>query len=103
MLYLFRENALALYPVEIQEHISVHRTPVRHVRRWKTKNFLDPTIRLQAPLQDVSDSKHDSLAQEFWQLSKDVITLFECFGQYPEFLEELPDFSLAEDLQVCAS
>lgn len=102
VLYLFRKNAEELYPEGIREHIIANRTPVKHVRRWKAKNFLDPTIKIQAPLQDNSDSTHDSLAQEFWQFSRDVITLFECFGQYPEFLEELPDFSIAEDLQVCA-
>ncbi|KAI0092807.1 hypothetical protein BDY19DRAFT_926398 [Irpex rosettiformis] len=102
VLYLFRENAQTLFPEEIKEHIHVHHTPVKHIRRWKTKNFLDHTINIQTPLLDDSNSKHDTLAQEFWQFSKDVITLFECFGQYPEFLEELPDFSLAEDLQVWA-
>ena len=46
--------------------------------------------------------KSDGLAREFGQFSQDVVTLFECFGQYPEFLEELPDLSLTEDLQISA-
>jgi WD repeat-containing protein 26 len=101
VLHLFRQNAEDLYPEKIQEHVSTNRTPVEPVRRWKTKNFLDYTIQLQAPY--VEAAKPDNLASECGMFAKDVMTLFDCFSQFPEFIEELPDWSLAEDLQVSLS
>lgn len=100
VLYLFRQNAQTLFPQQIREHIRRHHTPIKPVRHWRTKNFLDPNDDIQGLSFAVLD-KPDGLAKAFRQFSEDVDTLFECFGEYPEFLEELPDRALAEDLRVC--
>lgn len=70
--------------------------PIKPIRRWKTTIFFDPTIDIYTGLDEP-----DGLAIEFRQFSEDIITLFECFAQYPEFLEELPNSFFAEDIKVC--
>ena len=82
----------------IRDYTKSHPTPVRPVRHWKTRTFLSPAINKILPSTDLN--KFNGLAGEFRQFSEDVVTLFDCFGQYPEFLEELPDRSLADDLKV---
>ena len=98
VLYLFRQNAYNLYPDMIRDYTTSHPTPVRPVRHWKTRTFLSPTINKILPSTDLD--KFNGLGWEFRQFSEDVVTLFDCFCQYPEFLEELPDRSLAQDLEV---
>ncbi|KAI0699395.1 hypothetical protein BC835DRAFT_1412586 [Cytidiella melzeri] len=100
VLDLFRQNAMNLYPEEIQAHMNAHPSPVKTMRRWRTKNFLDYKMQVQSP---AIPEKPDNLALEFRMFSKDVMTLFDCFSQFPEFVEELPDWSLAEDLHVWAN
>lgn len=100
VLYLFRQNAQIVVPDEMKEYIRSHPTPIKPVRRWKTNNISDSRADFRVLPYTILD-KPDGLAQEFRQFSEDVIALFECFDQYPEFLEELPDRSFAEDLQVC--
>ena len=76
--------------------MTAHPTPLKPVRRWKAKNFLD-----HQHLQPSTNSeKYENIALEFRLFSKDVMTLFDCFSQFPQFVEELPDWSLAEELQV---
>lgn len=75
-----------------------HPAPLKPVRRWKAKNFLDRTKHTQ--MLPSTDTKYENLALEFRLFSRDVMTLFDCFSQFPQFVEELPDWSLAEDLQV---
>lgn len=95
VLSLFRENALELYPEELRAHIASHPPPVKPIRRWKSNSFLDHAIQSQ---RDAGNP--ESLAQEFHMFSKDVETLFDCFTQFPQFIEELPDWSLSDDLRV---
>ena len=95
VLCLFRENAAELYPDELRAHVASHPPPVKPVRRWKAKNFLDHALQAQE-----DTGKAGNLALEFRMFSKDMETLFECFVQFPQFVEELPDWSLAEDLRV---
>ncbi|KAI0092759.1 hypothetical protein BDY19DRAFT_925993 [Irpex rosettiformis] len=99
VLHVFRQNAKDLYPVEIQAHIVANPTPLKPVRRWKTKNFLDHK---QLQPSTVSE-KYENIGLEFRMFSRDVVTLFDCFSQFPQFVEELPDWSLAEDLQIWAN
>lgn len=92
---MFRENAADLYPEEVKPWVASHPPTVKPVRQWKHKNFLDYAIQSQTEL-----NKPDNLALEFRMFSKDVETLFECFVQFPQFVEEIPDWSLAKDLSV---
>ncbi|KAI0736393.1 hypothetical protein BC629DRAFT_1600734 [Irpex lacteus] len=101
VLHLFRQNARDLYTEEIQAHMVAHPAPLKPVRRWKAKNFLDRTKHTQ--MSPSTDTKYENLALEFRLFSRDVMTLFDCFSQFPQFVEELPDWSLAEDLQIWAN
>ena len=64
-------------------------------RQWKSKNFLDHAVQSQGDI-----NKPENLALEFRIFAKDVETLIDCYVQFPQFIEELPDRSLAEDLHV---
>ncbi len=44
------------------------------------------------------DSKH--LVLELQLFSRDISTLLECFSQFPEFVDEIPDRALGKDLNV---
>ncbi|KAI0773346.1 hypothetical protein BC629DRAFT_1595119 [Irpex lacteus] len=99
VLHLFRYNAKNLYPEEIQAHIDKHPAPLKPIRHWKSKNFLDRKTHGQV---SASTEKYENLALEFRWFSRDIMTLFECFTQFPQFVEELPDWSLAQELQVWA-
>lgn len=76
--------------------MNAHPTPLKPVRRWKAKNFLDH----QHWKPSTNPEKYENIAMEFRLFSKDVMTLFDCFSQFPQFVEELPDWSLAEELEV---
>jgi WD repeat-containing protein 26 len=103
VLHLFRQNAESLYPEKIQEHAGKTKSRVKPVRSWRMKNFLNHTMRDRKPrVQTTKDPKNAvNLALEFRKFSEDVGTLFECFSQFPEFVEELPDWSIAEEINVC--
>lgn len=40
------------------------------------------------------------LAEELRLLSEEVRNLFDCFRQFPQFVDEIPDSSIAHDLEA---
>ncbi|KAI0699394.1 hypothetical protein BC835DRAFT_1412585 [Cytidiella melzeri] len=101
VLHHFRQNAMNLFPEEIQAQSSDRPTPLKIVRRWRTKHHVNHKTWIQSSTDNVK-LKPDELALEFQTFSEGVMTLFDCFSQFPEFVEELPDWTLAEDLRSWA-
>ncbi|KAI0699396.1 WD40-repeat-containing domain protein [Cytidiella melzeri] len=95
VLDLFRQNAMNLYPKEIKAHVKADTTSIKTT--WRKKY-----VQLASKTQVQSPAKPDSLVLEFQMFSKEVVILFDCFTQFPEFAE-LPDCSLADDLRVWAN
>lgn len=91
----FRENATELYPAELSFYIVSHPLPAKLTRRWRAKSFLDHALVLR---EDTNSG--ENLVLEFRIFSQDVTALLDCFVQFPQLVEELPDWSLAAELRV---
>ncbi len=75
-------------------------SPLEPIRRGKA----DPTLAYKQKLSITSaDPKAVSgvLKEELRQFSEDVKNLLDCFRQFPEFVDELPDPAIAHRLEVC--
>ena len=55
----------------------------------------------------ISDSQHQpnarDLPNELNALAKDIATVLDCSSQYPEFLDEVPEQTLEEDIKGWAA
>jgi WD repeat-containing protein 26 len=95
VLYLFRENAADLFPQKVKrkgDGVPIDRrlNPRTKVQRMFDYMNLTPAADL--------DRKH--LPSELHMFSRDISTLLECFSQFPDFVDEIPDQTLGEDLRV---
>ena len=99
VLYLFRENAAALYPDKIQgQELEV---PLFR-RLTATDKFKGIIAYWNPPLQNSSPTVDDFPAELQW-FSRDVSTLLDCFSQFPDFIDEIPDRSFSTKLTVSSS
>ena len=122
VLFLFRENAEDLFP-QIKAKRTKAEVPVfrrlnkrtyhraqaaNNARRTKSPPPDQPPTQerrlLGFPSVDGQghsgpvDRKH--LPLEMQAFSRDIATLLECFSQYPDFVDEIPDQSLGKELTV---
>ena len=96
VLHLFRENAADLFPREIKrkaaDGVALERRLNAHVRVHRVFDFLNFNTSTSLERKD--------LPAELHMFSRDISTLLECFSQFPDFVDEIPDRSLADDLRV---
>lgn len=104
ILFLFRENAIVLFP-----HKVLRRTrelPVdrywnfKRQRRIKRNRLLSMVARLSTSQDQPTP---DELPDELCALARDIADLLDCFGQFPEFVDEVPEQKLEDDLKVSVS
>lgn len=93
----------SLNPDGLQKHKNLHSSHIRpggRRRKKQKQKTLNDELLFQSPLQHV---KAEHLAHEFRMFLSDVKILFDCFNQFPEFVEDLPDWSLTDSqIQVRA-
>lgn len=106
VLFLFRENAIALFPhlkvSQLIRELQVDRYwNFKRQRRHRRRN------RLLSLVSRLSNGQGQptihGLPNELNALAKDIATLLDCFSQYPEFLDEVPEQTLEEDIRGWAS
>lgn len=98
ILILFRRNAIDLYSeqgVSRPAHPTVKPKKVRD-NELNEKSAEPQVAKHKEPLK--SDPEH--ISSELHMFSRDITTLLECFIQFPEFVDEIPDRSLGDDLKV---
>lgn len=94
VLYLFRENAAALYP----DKIKGEKLEVPLFRRLTADDmgilaYWNPSLQKSTPAME-------DFPSELQSFSKDVLTLLDCFSQFPDFIDEIPDRSFSTELTV---
>ncbi len=106
IMFLFRRNADALFPKlrvrakGLELNVDRRWNFKRQKRRKRTENrFLSLVTRLSSFREE---PKAKELPAELVLLAKDIAMLLDCFGQFPDFLEEVPEQSLETDLKVRA-
>lgn len=97
VLQLFSFNAKNLYPEHIQAYMHTQRYAAKPMRRPQDRHTVFD--RLQK-FSSMELRETDDMAAEFRIFSRDVKTLFRCFSQVPEFVQELPDQSIPDELEV---
>ena len=88
---LFFQNASKLFSWNL-----FYRSAQLELAKHKHSGYVLPA----APA-DLPSWEPDHVSEELHAFSRDVASLLECFTQFPEFVDEVPDKSLAEDLEVC--
>lgn len=103
-MFLFRKNADGLFPKlrvrakGLELNVDRRWNFKRQKRRRRTENrFLTLVTRLSSFREE---PKAKELPGELVLLAKDIGMLLDCFGQFPDFLEEVPEQSLETDLKV---
>lgn len=89
VLYLFQENSSDLFPQKIQRQHNEVSTYRRLNRRQRTLNNTD-----------TANLAREDFSSELQLFSQDISNLLECFSQFPEFVDEIPDQSLGAELTV---
>ena len=99
VLFLFRENAVALFPNKVFRKRQVGRYwNFNRQRRNRRRNRLLTLVSRFSTNLDRPTAEH--LPDELTALAKDIGTILDCFGQYPEFVDEVPEQGLEKDLEV---
>lgn len=98
ILHLFRQNALKLYPEDIQGHIGNYSPFIARSSEQKSKNARHRILPAQP-----ATNEPENLALGFRRFSEDVRALFECFMQFIQSIEGVPDLSIADEIQVRGS
>ena len=103
-MHLFRQNAHALFPrlklraKGLELNVDRRWNFKRQRRRRHTDNrFLSLVTRLSTTREE---PKAKELPAELVLFAKDIAMLLDCFSQFPDFLEEVPEQSLETDLKV---
>ncbi|KAF7797508.1 hypothetical protein EIP86_008708 [Pleurotus ostreatoroseus] len=106
ILHLFRQNAHALFPKlklrakGLELNVDRRWNFKRQRRRRHTDNrFLSLVTRLSTTREE---PKAKELPAELVLFAKDIAMLLDCFSQFPDFLEEVPEQSLETDLKFWA-
>ncbi len=97
VLQLFSQNAKSLYPEQIQAYTHTQRYAANPMRRPRDRH---PVFDRLHKFASTELRETDDMAAEFRMFSRDVKTLFRCFSQVPEFVQELPDQSIPDELEV---
>lgn len=97
VLHLFCQNAHNLYPEEIQAYVRAQDHSAKPLRRPRDRH---PILDRLHKFASTEPRDTDDMAAEFRMFSRDVKTLFRCFSQVPEFVQELPDQTISEELEV---
>ncbi len=98
ILILFRRNAIDLYSEQgVSRPIHPTITPKKGIKEELSKKISEPKAVKHKELPK-SDPEH--ISSELHMFSRDITTLLECFIQFPEFVDEIPDRSLGDDLKV---
>lgn len=99
VLFLFRENAVALFPNKVFRKGQVDRLwNFKRQRPNRRRNRL--LILVSRYSTSLDRPTVDHLPDELHALAKDIATILDCFAQYPEFVDEVPEQSLEKDLEV---
>lgn len=102
VLYLFRENAIVLFPNKVfrrGRELQVERYwNFKRQRRSRRRNRLLSVVSRINTSQDRPSA--EDLPDELIGLAKDIGVVLDCFSQYPEFLDEVPGQSLEKDIEV---
>ncbi|KAI0736389.1 hypothetical protein BC629DRAFT_484921 [Irpex lacteus] len=99
VLHLFCQNAHNLYPEEIQAYVRAQAHSAKPLRRPRDRH---PILDRLHKFASTEPRDTDDMAAEFRMFSRDVKTLFRCFSQVPEFVQELPDQTISEELETWA-
>ncbi|GJE84621.1 WD40 repeat-like protein [Phanerochaete sordida] len=106
VLFLFSENATVLFPHRVHQRrreLQVDRYwNFKRQRRYRRRNRLLNLVSRLSNGQDQQLTARD-LPAELHALAADITRLLDCFGQYPEFLDEVPEQTLEEDIESWAS
>lgn len=106
ILFLFRENAVALFPHKFA-HRKRRELQVDRYWNFKRQRRTRARHRLLNIVTKLSTSQHqptaEDLPDELNALAKDIATILDCFSQYPEFVDEVPEQILEEDIKVSIS
>lgn len=102
VLFLFQENAADLFPDEVSRGDSELRVRRKLTPKSARQEALEERVASHTPESNdlVLDLK--PLSTEFEMFASDLSTLLECFSQFPEFVDEIPDQSLCADIKVCS-
>lgn len=93
MLYLFRKNAAGLFPQKIARLEKFQPSMFRRLVS-KRHGMFDHLFSQSTGL----EPKH--IALELQLFAGDIHTLLQCFNQFPEFIDEVPDQAFSEELSV---
>ncbi|GJE84631.1 WD40 repeat-like protein [Phanerochaete sordida] len=96
VLYLFRKNAAGLFPQKIPRLEKFQPSMFRRLVS-KRHGFFDHVFSQSTELQP----KHIALELQFF--AEDIHTLMECFNQFPEFIDEVPDQAFSDELSQWAA
>ncbi len=92
----------SINPDGLREHNNIHLPRLERGGRKRNnrQKALNDELSFQSPLHPI---KAATLAYELHAFLSDIETLLDCFKQFPEFVEELPDWSLIDSqIQVRA-
>ena len=99
VLFLFRENAVALFPNKVFKMSQVDRYwNFKRLRRNRRRNRLLTLVSRFSTSLDHPTA--ECLPDELTALARDIGTLLDCFSQYPEFVDEVPEQGLEKELEV---
>ncbi|EKM59697.1 uncharacterized protein PHACADRAFT_192071 [Phanerochaete carnosa HHB-10118-sp] len=105
VLFLFRENAVELFPNRVRRQrreLQVDRYwNFKRQRRYRRRSRLLSLVSRLSNGQDQPTAR--DLPNELSALARDIAALLDCFSQYPEFLDEVPEQTLEEDIKGWAS
>ncbi|EKM59689.1 uncharacterized protein PHACADRAFT_205913 [Phanerochaete carnosa HHB-10118-sp] len=96
VLYLFRKNAAGLFPQKIPQLEKFQPSMFRRLVS-KRHGMFDHLVSQSTEL----EPKH--IALELQLFARDVHTLLECFNQFPEFIDEIPDQAFGDELSHWAA
>lgn len=97
-------NASCLFPHRIRTkslELNVDRYwNFKRQRRYRRNGnrFVNIVARISSSKEQ---PKPEDLPAELALCAKDIATLLDCFSQFPDFVEEVPEQSLEQDLKVC--
>ena len=122
VLYLFRENAEDLFP-NLKAKRQRAKVPVfRRLNKRRRGNAIavGNKRRSKGSKEGVHDTDHHLLglppndgrghanaidrkflSAEMQAFARDISTLLECFSQFPDYVDEIPEQSLGQELKVC--
>ncbi|KAI0804617.1 hypothetical protein BC629DRAFT_1590861 [Irpex lacteus] len=103
VLHAFQNNARSLYPQKIGAHILRVPSPLEPIHGGDADESLGYSKHMRSNTKSDPKMLSKALAEEFRLFSEDVTNLLDCFRQFPQFVDELPDPSIALNLEEFAA